>query len=81
MPALRFPYPPPPIVRRSSSPPVSRGGSGNGSGTGTGARGGIAWRGFDVAQKRSDVAGISNATADERFKSLLLPVPGTLKGR
>ena len=81
MPALRFPYPPPPIVRRSSSPPVSRGGSGSGSGNGNGARGGIAWRGFDVAQKRSDLAGISNATADERFKSLLMPVPGTLKGR
>ena len=75
MPALRFPYPPPPIVRRSasSSAPVSKGGNGGGS-IGT-------WQAFEVAQKNSDAAGVSNAAEDDRFKGFLLPVPRTVKGR
>jgi len=64
MPALRFPYPPPPIVRRSSSAPVNIGDSG-----------GVTWRAFDVPQKRPPdaVEGGSKAGKEEdRFKSLLL---------
>ena len=77
MPALRFPYPPPPIVRRSSSAPVSFGDIGGGAGS--------TWRAFDVApKKRPDaVAGGSNAaTEEDRFKSLLLPPDSSaVKGR
>ena len=68
MPALRFPYPPPPIVRRSSSAPVSLEDVGGGAGS-------VTWRAFDVPQKRPQdaVAGGSNAGKEEdRFKSLLL---------
>ena len=86
MPALRFPYPPPPIVRRSASAPVSKDGSNSGGG-------GVAWRAFDVAQQHPDLAGNSSKPSggatpssadgvwDDGFQGLLLPVPRTVKGR